>query len=200
MANVNSNDKHSSELYGLVLTGGKSSRMGSDKSKIDYHNKAHGIWLWELMNQLLPQSYISTKTYNPELKDFPQITDQIDDRGPLIAILSAFMTHPDSAWLVVACDLPFVDKMLIKSLIESRDSSKYATCLQSHQKDYPEPLITIWESKAYPVLRSEMESGLYCPRRILQKLDRKTIVLENDKALYNANTPEERDWAKKQIQ
>ena len=80
-----------------------------------------------------------------------EIEDTFFNLGPFGGICSAFQKDPNSAWMVLAIDLPFVNEDLVKLLLEKRNPSKVATAIKGKGKQFPEPLITIYEPKAYPV-------------------------------------------------
>jgi molybdopterin-guanine dinucleotide biosynthesis protein A len=108
------------------------------------------------------------------------------------AILSAFRQNPNTAWLVVAVDLPLLDKSTLQLLIENRNPSKLATAFNSPVNEFPEPLIAIWEPRAYPVLLQFLAQGYSCPRKALINTDVELLDAPNPEALFNVNTPEER--------
>jgi len=119
--------------------------------------------------------------------------------GPFGAICSAFQHDPNVAWLVLATDLPYVDESLIRKLLESRDPSKVATAVKGTKKEFPEPLVTIWEPKAYPVMLQFLTQGISCPRKVLINSDVK-LVETDDAYIYNVNTPEELASVKKNLE
>jgi molybdopterin-guanine dinucleotide biosynthesis protein A len=129
---------------------------------------------------------------------YKTITDQYTDLGPYGAILSAFKTNPDAAWLVVACDLPLLDTETLQYLIANRDTSKMATTFESPYDTLPEPLITIWEPKSLNILLSYLPEGFRCPRKALTRnIDNvKIIRASNADALMNTNTPEDAEKVK----
>ena len=184
------------ELNGLVLVGGKSSRMGKDKSKLIYHGKEHSLFLADLLKEKDIETFLSVK----EEKDlnYPQIKDRFLDLGPFGAICSAFLQNPNKAYLVLATDLPFVDNELIDLLIKNRDTSKIATTVKGFSKQFPEPLIAIWEPKAYPILLNYLSQGISCPRKVLINSDVKIIEID-EKIVTNVNTAEEFKEIKKTI-
>ena len=67
---------------------------------------------------------------------------------------------------------------------------------QSPFDGLPEPLITIWEPKAYPILLSFLSQGYTCPRKALRNNDVHIIKAENADALINVNTLEELEKVK----
>uniref|UniRef100_UPI003364D640 NTP transferase domain-containing protein n=1 Tax=Haliscomenobacter sp. TaxID=2717303 RepID=UPI003364D640 len=111
--------------------------------------------------------------------------------GPYGAILSAFREHPDAAWLVVACDLPHMDEATLEQLVAQRNTSKVATTFKSPFDQFPEPLVTIWEPRSYPILLQFMGQGYTCPRKVLLNSSIELLVAENTEALENVNKPDE---------
>jgi molybdopterin-guanine dinucleotide biosynthesis protein A len=180
-------------LNGLVLAGGKSLRMGYDKSSIAWHGKEQRYYMAEQLKQICDDVFISCRAeqQNEININYKTLVDTFVDLGPYGAILSAFREKPDAAWLVVACDLPLLDSNALQYLIENRNVSAVATTFESPYDGLPEPLITIWEPKAYPILLSFLSQGYTCPRKALRNNDVQIIKAENADTLMNVNTQEE---------
>ena len=100
--------------------------------------------------------------------------------------------------MVLATDLPFVDENLVKILLEKRNPAKVATAIKGKGKQFPEPLITIYEPKSYPALLQYLAQGYSCPRKMLINSEVE-IVEVNDNLIRNINTPEEYTEAKKEL-
>ena len=109
--------------------------------------------------------------------------------------MSAFQKKPNSSWFTVACDIPLLNNKTIETLVKSRNPSKLATCFYNSNTDFPEPLITIWEPRAYPVLLYYLSLGYSCTRKVLINSDVEIVKLDNENVLLNANTIEESNRA-----
>lgn len=183
-----------SELYGLVLAGGKSLRMGKDKAQISYHGIPHSIYLYNLLQNFCDKTYLSLRS-DQQLEyreEFQIIQDQDRYRGPFNGLLSAHDYAPEAAWLVVACDLPLMDLLTIEDLIEQRNSKKIATALATRKTGLPEPLAAIWESNGlHKAIDYLSKSDSSCPRKYLLNSDIKLVYPAEDKVLLNANSEEE---------
>jgi len=188
-------------LNGLVLAGGKSERMGFDKGAVSWHGKEQRYYMADMLKSFCDEVFISCRAdQQAEIDDkYPSIADTFTGLGSFGAILSAFREKPDSAWLVVACDLPLVDENTLKYLTDNRDVSTVATAYQSSFDNFPEPLITIWEPKSYPVLLSFLAQGYSCPRKVLINSDVCLLNAPNPDDLTNVNTPEELDKIKRTL-
>ena len=179
-------------LKAIILSGGKSERMGEDKSKIHYHGMAQQDFLIGLCSQLGIKAYVSCRKEQTEQNGPPFILDKFFGLGPYGGILSAFQDDPDTAWMVIACDLPLIGKSEIEELISKRNPTKIATAYFNPETDLPDPLFTIWEPKAYLNLLSYLSIGYSCPRKVLINSDIELVQLSNTEVLKNANTPEDR--------
>ncbi|WP_313003331.1 NTP transferase domain-containing protein [Chryseobacterium gleum] len=185
------------QLNGLVLAGGKSQRMGNPKDKINWHGKEQRYFAADLLTPFCDEVFISCRQDQLENFDpnYNALTDTFLNMGPFGGILSALRSKRDTAWLVVACDLPLLDEKSLEFLIENRNIEKAATTYESPFDGLPEPLITIWEPKSYPLLLNFLGSGITCPRKVLINSD--TLILKpgNPDSLMNVNTPEDRERA-----
>ncbi|MCJ8165056.1 NTP transferase domain-containing protein [Pontibacter sp. E15-1] len=186
-------------LNGLVLAGGQSLRMGRDKGAIDWHGKAQRYFMADLLKGFCNEVYISCRAEQQvEVNNgYKTLSDTFIGLGPYGAILSAFREQPDAAWLVVACDLPLLDEQTLEQLTSQRDSAATATTFVSPHDGFPEPLITIWEPKSYPLLLSFLAQGYTCPRKVLINSETNLINPQHPDALLNVNTPQELEKVKR---
>ncbi|MBP2617771.1 NTP transferase domain-containing protein [Chryseobacterium jejuense] len=186
------------KINGLILAGGKSVRMGKAKDLLQWHGKEQRYFAADLLAPFCDEVFISCRqdqleNFNP---DYKALTDTFLNMGPFGGILSALRAQRDKAWLVVACDLPLLDSKSLEFLIQSRDPEKTATTYESPFDGLPEPLITIWEPKSYPLLLQFLGIGNTCPRKVLINSDTLILKPNNPDALMNVNTPEDAEKAK----
>ncbi|MEM7382187.1 MAG: NTP transferase domain-containing protein, partial [Bacteroidota bacterium] len=184
-------------LYGLVLAGGKSQRMGEDKGLIDYHGQPQREFLAEQLSGVCEEVFYSLRPEQDAPSNGKIIHDSFVGLGPFGAILSAFREHPDAAWLVVACDLPMLDKTGLQALAQKRNTSKIATAYHNPATGWPDPLVTIWEPRSYQVLLQFLAQGYSCPRKVLINSDTEVIEAGDARILLNANSPQERKEVEK---
>ncbi len=187
------------KLNGLVLMGGKSTRMGKDKGLLDYHGKPQREYVYDLLSPLCEEVYYSGRTEQFSEENTHKIEDRFINLGPMGGILSAMMSQPERAWLVVACDLPFIDANTLQFLIQNRNPTKIATAFLDSQEQFPEPLIAIWEPKSYLTLYQFLSQGYSCPRKVLINSEIHLIKAPDSKVLMNANEPQDYENAKKEL-
>ena len=182
-------------VNGLILVGGKSIRMGTDKSELNYFGKPQKEFAKELLENNNLETFYSVQHTS---KNNQEISDKFYNLGPFGGICSAFQKDPNAAWFVLATDVPFINDAIIQLVLKHRNPSKVATAIKGKNKEFVEPLITIYEPKAYPILLQYLAQGYSCPRKMLINSDVEIVEIEDD-FIRNINTPEEFAVAKKEI-
>jgi len=176
-------------LHGLILVGGKSKRMDKDKAMLSYYGKPQFEHCADLLSQYVEKVYVSSREGQIEgdAQNIEQIHDIFVNQGPMGGVLSSMAYDPKAAWLVVACDLPFLDEECITNLINQRNHLKFATCYSSSTDFLPEPLCAIYEPKTRMRLMQFMSYGIRCPREVFIHSDVQYLSLVNKNALNNIN-------------
>ena len=192
-------EERNQSITGVVLAGGKSSRMGRDKSQIAYHDTQHELFTARLLDQFCSEVYISkAKNSRASIGEFNILQDAVTDIGPIGGIYSIFKIEKSNAILVAACDLPLISFESIQNLVAGRSKEYDVVCLQSSESQYPEPLIAIYEQSMSDLIISSVESGQLSPSFILKSCKLKKIIVHPN-TVFNANTEEDVLEAMKQI-
>lgn len=181
-------------LFGLVLAGGASTRMQQDKAALEYHGQSQLQWTFQLLTRVCAATFVSVRPdqrEEPTRAGLPQIVDRQPGIGPIAGISAALQAHPKAAWLIVACDLPFLSEPTLRHLIEHRATEKLATAFKSSHDGLPEPLCAIWEPAAREPVLAYIAAGKRCPRKFLIDADVLLLDLPDARALDNVNTADE---------
>ena len=181
-------------VYGLILAGGSSSRMRRDKAVLQYGGKSQLDRAFELASRHVSRVFVSVRagqTADPARAQRPMIVDSVAGEGPIVGIRSALEAHPDAAWLVLACDLPFLSDVALSQLLRERKPASLATAFRSTNDYLPEPLCAIWEPASAPALAAYQAGGGNCPRKFLIRHSVPLLEPLDRRALDNVNTPEE---------
>ena len=182
------------QTYGLVLAGGESRRMGSDKALLRRGGKSQLAHAVALLEQSVDRVFVSTRPgqqSEPERSRFDQIVDRYEGIGPVAGILSAMDEHPDVDWLVVACDLPNVDDTTLRYLLDHASPEHPFTAFRSSHDGLPEPLCAVYRSGSDVTVRRFVDDGAVCPRKILINSDTQLLDQPDPAALDNVNTPDD---------
>lgn len=192
-------------IKGLVIAGGQSSRMKTDKAAL----VIDGEPLFQKITRLLTSSltamsadqthasvFLSARTDSAFLAaaKTPVLFDDLKDIGPAAALLRAHREDPSSLWLVVACDFPLAERETFESLLKLHRSITHPTEVTCyvHGDSTPEPLFAIWSPDALEQLNQNVSAGLTGPIQTLRQLKLSRLEPENERWLLNTNTPE--DW------
>ncbi|MEO7775368.1 MAG: NTP transferase domain-containing protein [Steroidobacteraceae bacterium] len=181
-------------LYGLVLAGGRSKRMHTDKAALAYAGATQLERAMALLVAHVQRAFVSVRAdqnEDPLRARFARIVDRDAGLGPMAGIIAAQHEHPDAAWLVLACDLPFLDDRTVAALVAARDPQHVAVAYRSTHDGLPEPLCAIYEPSSRPALRSFIATGRNCPRKFLIQSGIELLTLPDPRALDNVNTASE---------
>lgn len=181
-------------MFGLVLAGGESRRMGQDKASLRREGQSQLAYTVQLLGDFVERVFVSTRADQQDDRErsrFTQIVDRYEDMGPVAGILSAMDEYPDVDWLVLACDLPNIDQTTLSNLLKKRSSDQPFSAYISSHDSLPEPLCAVYAAHSSVIVRRFVEEGIHCPRKILIRSD--TLLLEqpNPQSLDNVNTPDD---------
>lgn len=177
--------------------------MNTDKAVLRYGGKRQFERAFDLLSAHCVRVFLSLRPSQAKARryaHFPKIPDLLGDLGPLGGILSALETYPEAAWLVMACDLPFLDLRTLRHLIRSRNRKQIATAYRSVHDGLPEPLCAIYEPRSAAALRKFVKRGITCPRRALLRARIDLLEPVNPRALDNVNTRAEYVRARAEIE
>jgi molybdopterin-guanine dinucleotide biosynthesis protein A len=182
-------------MIGLVLAGGKSTRLGQDKTAVVHAGRTLLERTARLLAPHVEQVYISCRHPERLPADWPVLVDATERIGPAGGIMTA-LGRLGGPIFVLACDLPFMHADLIRRLIAARNARPYGSVLTAWRlegSDYVENLVAIYESGALPLMEQGVAQGIFKLGRLVPAELRHTIPYtekERD-AFFNVNHPED---------
>jgi molybdopterin-guanine dinucleotide biosynthesis protein A len=180
-------------MNGLVLAGGRSSRMGSDKALLRYGDNPQIQATAALLDARCNRVFVSCRNEQAPLYDGygrPIVTDAYLELGPLGGLLSAQRQQPDAAWFVVACDFPLLDAPTLGELCSAREPFRFATAFRLPGDRKPEPLCTIYEPKSRAALLRQHGNGDDSLASFLDRSRIRAVEAADPGLLRNANDRE----------
>jgi molybdopterin-guanine dinucleotide biosynthesis protein A len=181
-------------VWGLVLAGGRSRRMGSDKALLRQDGETQLSRAVNCLQAHVERVFVSTRADqddDAERNKFERIIDRYDDMGPVAGILSAMDSNSEVAWLVLACDLPNIDAATIAFLVQQCSDEHPATAYVSVHDGLPEPLCAIYRPASRAIIDDFVGQGIICPRKMLINSDTSMLAQPNPGALHNINFPDD---------
>ncbi|SHE50753.1 molybdenum cofactor guanylyltransferase [Pedobacter caeni] len=183
-------------IRAVVLCGGESKRMGSDKGLL-WH--ASGNWVtlasskFEKLN--IPVSIsinpAQLQTYRDFFSSEQLIIDQTNAKGPLQGLLSTHLKHPEDDLLLLACDMTEMDSETLKFLLDSTLAAPGFDYYVYVLKDFIEPLCAIYSSISLKKLQQSLEQGsltVFSLHKIIKKGNYKTVPIHKPESFNNHNT------------
>jgi len=183
----------SEQCIGLVLAGGRSSRMGENKALL----KREGQTMLEYTSAQLTACGLNTVIVSG--KNSGGLSDIVSNGGPLAGVHAAIKTHRPAAILVVPVDMPLMSKTQLSLLLEAgRDSTT-----PIHFNDISLPIYL----PVTPQLRQFLDQAFLSPqfitsgrgpsfKQLMRLMSAQSLPLSNDQCLINTNTPEQ--WQQSQ--
>ena len=170
----------------IVFAGGKSSRMGSDKSLLPfgrYHTLAH--YQYQRLSLMLDEVYISTKEDKFDF-DANLILDRYDDSSPLVGLVSIFESMDIAEAFILSVDAPFVDKSIIDT-IYSRSKASNSDIIVAKSPQGIEPLCAIYRSSILAKAKSFLQQNNHRLNALIRELDSDIVEFEDSKKFENLN-------------
>jgi molybdopterin-guanine dinucleotide biosynthesis protein A len=141
-------------MLGVILCGGQSSRMGSDKGLLKLEAKT---WAQTAFDKLAGLNFpIVISVNEKQLADYAAVfssTELITDNstlsihGPLSGVLSVHLRHPAEDLLILACDMPLMETSLLKELLTSYHQHVSNDAFIYTNDGEPEPLCGIYKAR-----------------------------------------------------
>ena len=177
----------------LILAGGRSSRMGVDKSMVAYHGIPQLEYLTSIAEKMKMEAFVSVRDHSQIIPDgATAVSDVLNNFGPLGGICSAYMHNPQRTWLVVACDMPLVGIELMNEILLADATMHDVVCFKSPNSNLPEPLLSVWKPSALRFAWNCIANGIRCPRKVILRCNSLLLDCSQPDQLANANTPEDR--------
>ena len=153
------------DIYGLVMCGGKSSRMGMDKSKVSYHNMEQRYHVYEMLQPLVEKVFLccnhmqSTTIQAPYL----HLTDNelYANIGPMGALLSAYKAFPEKNFVVVGCDYPFLTTATLNIFVRDIVNKNQPLAFYNETVNLYEPLLAYYAASNADGIKTIFADGNY---------------------------------------
>jgi molybdopterin-guanine dinucleotide biosynthesis protein A len=188
---------YESQLTGIILSGGKSSRMGKEKGLVDFQGKpliSHAILaLKPLVDNIILGANHQLNNYKKF--GYTIVEDEVKNIGPLGGVLSCLQHSDTKNNIILSCDMPFVSTDLLNYLIKQKQD--YDVVVPIHDTNKIEPLCGIYSKSIIPVMEDAVKEGNYKLRDIFKKVRFATVEIGpslpfySRRLFYNINKPED---------
>lgn len=184
------------DLIGVVLAGGGSRRLGRDKCRIKVGDEDLAGRTVRLLESLCRDIWLIGREASEHGLAIFSCRDDFSGIGPLGGILTALKRAGNRACLVLACDLPFMDRDTLSVLIRERElcgNNALMTTFRQKETGYIESLVAVYEPPAFALLYPGLERGEFKLSRLIPEEYRHHIPYsrQNTRVFFNVNRPED---------
>ena len=195
-----------SELYGAVFVGGESKRMGKPKFSLTYDGISGTEKAVKLLSKFCNKVFLSSRAdldmgSLKKINNVERINDEHIQLGPVGGLATLMGQFPDKAWMITACDMPFLKEDDFETILQNRDPLRYGTCYVQKGNFGYEPMCAIYEPKFIVPLFEAMSRRELSLSRIIEALPFKKLKIdEADRSKFmNINTTEDYEKRNKRI-
>ncbi len=181
-------------LAAIILAGGRSSRMGTDKGLMLFHERPLVTHVIEVLRSIdIQKILIITQHGAYEQFGYPCYPDLVQDKGPLGGIYAGLIHSAEEKNLVLACDMPFLTKELLSGIIHAIG---HEDALIAEHKGKAEPLCSVYSSTCIPHFRTMLDNDQLKITDALQGMNTRSINFDDQpwfkgNEFSNLNTPDE---------
>lgn len=146
-------------MTGIILAGGQSTRMGTEKGLVMFRGKPLIRYALDVLTPLCTEILISSPAEAYHHFGHEVIPDDISGIGPMGGLFTCLKRSKNKLNLVLSCDMPFVTAEIFQRLIEKRGAS--LVCVPWHGQEHYEPLCGIYHKDLVPYLYSRIQQNIY---------------------------------------
>ena len=173
------------EVTGIILAGGKSSRLGTDKGLQELCGKPLISYSIKVLSELCSTIIISTSSDAYQSFGYKTVADEIPGIGPMGGIYSALKQSKTQKNLVLSCDLPFVSKELLSYIMENSNGCQVAVPWQGNQ--HYEPLCGFYNLSVVEQMNDFIQNGNYKLPDLFDKISINRLVINSELEFYDDN-------------
>jgi molybdopterin-guanine dinucleotide biosynthesis protein A len=175
-----------SSIAGIILAGGKSTRMGEDKGFISFNGKRLIEYSIDLLRDYCNTMIISSNNKAYRCFGYQVVSDEISGVGPVSGVASALKNTPCEWNFILGCDMPFLDGRLLYRILQASENTRGVIPVHN---GLMEPLAALYHSSLYTFFSTAIAEGNFSLKTILQKSP--DLLEDNPKLFSNLNSPDD---------
>jgi len=183
--------KHKKDITGIILAGGKSSRMGTDKGFLMLNNKPFVQYSIDALKPLVSEIIIVSDDEAYDVFGIKRVNDTLKNAGPVAGICSGLKASSTEYNLILSCDIPLITSKIIQKLIDNIDAISEVIQIESNGKSMP--LIAMYKKEVLDIFEAFLKNDERRLRVAIKSCKSKNIVLEKELefSTMNVNTKTE---------
>lgn len=170
---------------GIILAGGKSSRMNREKGLVLLNNKPFIQYSIEALQPLVSEIIIVSKNPDYDIFGIKRVEDIVSNAGPIAGLHAGLVYSKTENNLVLSCDVPMVTTSLLKRLISHNDD--YFDVVQFKTKGTTTPLIALYKKRCTNTCEKLLLNGERRLRKLVSALNTKTVSVSKKEQVLVTN-------------
>ncbi|QLG44633.1 molybdenum cofactor guanylyltransferase [Costertonia aggregata] len=172
-------------ITGILLAGGKSSRMGTDKGLLNFQGKPFVQHIIDTLKPFVNTIIIVSDNKGHDIFGVTRIPDIIKDSGPLAGLYSGLAYSKTDYNLVLSCDVPLLNQDVLHTLLSH--ISKEHDVIQLQSEKLIMPLIAVYRKSCRKYCHTLLQQGEKRLRSLTSGLPTKTVVLKKEQEFFAKN-------------
>jgi molybdopterin-guanine dinucleotide biosynthesis protein A len=201
-----------SDITGIILSGGLSSRMGTDKALLRIGDRTIIERTRELMSNVFENILLSTNDFESyQFLGLPMILDFYKGHGPLSGIHAALVASKTDRNFILSCDLPMMSEEMIRHIIENKTVQPISIPSANERMQH---LCGIYRKSLVPVIANILSDSIHLKKengksaasvkQLIEKagveiIETKDLSFLNEDVFFNMNSKDDFDFIKKKI-
>lgn len=179
------------DITGIILAGGKSTRMGTDKGFLLLNDKLFVQYSIDALAPLVSEIIIVSDNSEYDVFGLKRINDITKNAGPVAGICSGLEVSSTEYNLILSCDIPLITSEVLQKLIDNIDDTSEIIQIESKGKSMP--LIAIYKKDVINTFNTFLKNDERRLRVAIKNCISKNIVLEKEQEFttMNVNTQNE---------
>lgn len=178
-------------ITGIILIGGKSRRMGTDKGHLKIEDKSFVELIISVLDSVAANTILVGDNSSYDIYNITRIVDEVKDQGPIAGICAGLNASETEHNIILSCDIPLINSSVLQLLLEAYNPK--FDLIQLSNKDFTFPLIGLYHQNCLKPLKKELNSGEKRLTEAVKKLSVKTVLVDDHLKphLVNINTRED---------
>jgi molybdopterin-guanine dinucleotide biosynthesis protein A len=180
-------------ITGIVLAGGRSRRMGVDKSLMMLKEKTLIEYSINALKPICSKVVISSNNFIYDYTGCEVWPDELPDQAPIVGIFSCLKRSTTDYNIILSCDMPMISTTMLEYLLANCENQDITVPV--HENSLIEPLCGVYRKSGLGILKKFIDGGNFRLNQCIREASHRLITVDERLTFYspdmfsNINTP-----------
>lgn len=174
-----------SKVTGIILAGGKSTRMGTDKGVVEINGKKIIQYVIDVLKEVTDEIIIVANNDNYNDLGYKVYHDIVKDCGPIGGIYSGLFYSKTETNIVLSCDTPLITKKVLESLLSHWEENELVV---SRENGFIHPLCALYKKCNILKIKKNIDNGNYKLKELTEDFKTKFVDFNDGDIFSNLNS------------